>query len=232
MSSIYTLCSITHSGFKCKHCSKTINPILENLLANMPMKGRGKCKDKGRGKGQRKGCDMNAFKKNSGFQKLNLELFEWIFNINEHEHSLLLVPLARDLMTNPVYSHKPGQPGVVCKTLLRDLSHSPDCDGVMAIGALEFGTIRNKDFICAKIKLSTGQEGWINVAMHDKRCQNEQWTIYLKVCAVDRATPIMTGASPSTDDTARLSRDELKRKIERLEHELKQTRANLANVGQ
>ena len=233
MSSIYTLCSITHSGFKCKHCSKTINPILENLLANMPMKGRGKCKDKGRGKGQRKGCDMNAFKKNSGFQKLNLELFEWIFNINEHEHSLLLVPLARDLMTNPVYSHKPGQPGVVCKTLLRDLSHSPDCDGVMAIGALEFGTIRNKDFICAKIKLSTGQEGWINVAMHDnKGCTNEQWTIYLKVSAVDRATPIMTGASPSTDDTARLSRDELKRKIERLEHELKQTRANLANVGQ
>ena len=199
----------------------------------MPMKGRGKCKDKGRGKGQRKGCDMNAFKKNSGFQKLNLELFEWIFNINEHEHSLLLVPLARDLMTNPVYSHKPGQPGVVCKTLLRDLSHSPDCDGVMAIGALEFGTIRNKDFICAKIMLSTGEEGWINVAMHDnKGCTNEQWTIYLKVCAVDRATPIMTGASPSTDDTARLSRDELKRKIERLEHELKQTRANLANVGQ
>ena len=232
MSSIYTLCSITHSGFKCKHCSKNINPILENLLANMPMKGRGKCKDKGRGKGQRKGCDMNAFKKNSGFQKLNLELFEWIFNINEHEHSLLLVPLARDLMTNPVYSHKPGQPGVVCKTLLRDLSHSPDCDGVMAIGALEFGTIRNKEFICAKIMLSTGEEGWINVAMHDKRCQNEQWTIYLKVSAVDRATPIRTGASPSTDDTARLSRDELKRKIERLEHELRQTRANLANVGQ
>jgi hypothetical protein len=198
----------------------------------MPMKGIGKCKDKGRGKGQRKGqrkgWHMNDFKKNSGFKKLNLELFEWIFNINEHEHSLLLVPLARDLMTNPVYSHKPGQPGVICKTLLRDLSHSPDCDGVMAIGAVEFGTIRNNEFICAKIMLSTGEEGWINVAMHDKRCQNEQWTIYLKVSAVDHATP--TGDSPSTDDTARLSRDELKREIERLEHELKQTRANLLQM--
>ena len=67
-----------------------------------------------------------------------------------------------------------------------------------------------------------------NVAMHDKRCQNEQWTIYLKVSAIDHATP--TGDSPSTDDTARLSRDELKREIERLEHELKQTRANLLQM--
>ena len=88
--------------------------------------------------------------------------------------------------------------------------------------------------------LSTGEEGWINVAMHDKGCKNEQWTIYLKVSAVDRATPITTGASPSADDTARVSRnalrmsrgtpDEIKRKIERLENELTQTRANLLQM--
>ena len=40
-------------------------------------------------------------------------------------------------------------------------------------------------------RLSTGEEGWINVAMRDLSnlpLQPRQWTIYLKVCAVERAT--------------------------------------------
>ena len=173
---------------------------------------------------------MNAIKKNSGFKKVNFDLFECFFGIDIFEQTLWLVPLAVRQMTNPVYAHKPGQ-GVEYKRILRDLSDSLDCDGIMAIGALEFGTICQREFICAKIRLSTGEEGWINAAMHDNRCRNEQRTIYLEVCAVDRATPIMTGASASTDDNALLSSDGFKRKIARLEDELKQTRADLANAN-
>ena len=165
---------------------------LERERSRSPIKGRGKCKDKGKGKGQpkgqRKGWHMNAFKKNSGFKKVNFELVDWIFDIDIFEHSLWLVPLAVRQMTNPVYAHKPAQ-GVPHKQILRDLSHSPDCDGIKAIGALEIGTLGTKEFICANVILSTGEEGWINVGMRDlSNLQSRQWTIYLKVCAVERAT--------------------------------------------
>ena len=174
--------------------------------SHSPIKGKGKCKDKGKGKGQpkgqRKGWHMNAFKKDTGFKKVNFELVDWILDIDIFKYSLWLVPLAVGQMTNPVYAHKPAQ-GVPHKQILRDLSHSPDCDGIMAIGPLEIGTLGTKELICANVRLSTGEEGWINVAMRDLSdlpLQSRQWTIYLKVCAVDRATPIMNGASPSTDD--------------------------------
>ena len=72
--------------------------------------------------------------------------------------------------------------------------------------------------------------------MHDNMLQNGM--IYLKVCAVDRATreviampQVASGASASTDDNAFLSLDEFKRKIARLEDELKQARADLANAN-
>ena len=160
--------------------------------SHSPIKGKGKCKDKGKGKGQPKGqrkdWHMNAFKKNSGFKKVNFELVDWIFDIDIFKHSLWLVPLAVRQMTNPVYAHKPAQ-GNKHKQILRDLSHSPDCDGIMAIGALKIGTLGTKEFICANVILSTGEEGWINVCMRDlSNLQSRQWTIYLKVCAVERAT--------------------------------------------
>ena len=170
--------------------------LVERERSRSPIKGRGKCKDKGKGKGkgqpkgQRKDWHMNAFKKNSGFKKVNFELVDWIFDIDIFKHSLWLVPLAVRQMTNPVYAHKPAQ-GNKHKQILRDLSHSPDCDGIMAIGALKIGTLGTKEFICANVILSTGEEGWINVAMRDLSnlpLQSRQWTIYLKVCAVERAT--------------------------------------------
>ena len=133
---------------------------------------------------------MNAFKKNSGFKTVNFALFDRFFDLDIFEQTLWLVPLAVRHMTNPVYAHKPAQ-GVPHKQILRDLSHSPDCDGIKAIGALEIGILGTKEFICANVILSTGEEGWINVCMRDlSNLQSRQWTIYLKVCAVDRPTPI------------------------------------------
>jgi hypothetical protein len=186
-------------------------PQLERERSRSPSKGKGKCKDKGKGKGQAKGqgkdWHMNAFKKNSGFKKVNFQLFDCFFDIDIFEQTLWLVPLANPVrgMTNPVYAFKPAQ-GAPHKQILPDLSHSPDCDGIMAIGPLEIGPLGTKEFICANVRLSTGEEGWINVAMSDLSDlprQSRQWTIYLKVCAVDRPTPIrpiMDGASSSTDD--------------------------------
>ena len=215
---------------------------------------RARERSKGQPRGQRKDWHMNAFKKNSGFKKVNFELFDCFFDIDIFEQTLWLVPLAVRRMTNPVYAFKPAH-GAPHKQILPDLSHSPDCDGIMAIGPLEIGALGTKEFICANVRLSTGEEGWINVAMSDLSDlprQSRQWTIYLKVCAVDRATRrvvplpqvagsinistdeierLMSGASASTDDNALLSTDELKRKIARLEDELKYTRADLANAN-
>ena len=135
---------------------------------------------------------MNDIKKNSGFKRVNFDQLEWFFGIDISERSLWLVPLAVRQMTNPVYVFKPAH-GAKHKQIVPDLSHSPDCDGIMAIGPLEIGTVGTKEFICANVRLSTGEEGWINVAMSDLSDlprQSRQWTIYLKVCAVDRPTPI------------------------------------------
>ena len=172
--------------------------VLERLPRNAPQfqlerersRSPSKCKDKGKGKGQpkgpRKGWSMNALTKNSGFKKLDKELFDWILDIDVHEHSLWLVPLAVRQGTNPVYSHAPGQ-GAVHKQILRDLSHSPDYEGIMAIGSLQVGTMINRQFIYAKVILSTGEEGYINVAMRDlsNTLQPRQWTLYLKVEVVE-----------------------------------------------
>ena len=156
-----------------------------NLLGIGGGKGKGKGKDKGKGKGKGKGrCwRMNAFKKNGGFKNLKSELFDWIFDIDVDSQSLWLVPLAIPPAHNPVYVHKPGQGEF--NQILYDLSGSLDGDGIMAIGALELGTIRHRDFICAKVKLSTGEEGWINIAMRSNNWQNDKWFIYMKVVLVE-----------------------------------------------
>ena len=171
-------------------------PQLERERSRSPIKGRGKRKDKGKGKGppkgQGKGWHMNDIKKNSGFKRVNFDQLEWFFGIDISERSLWLVPLAVRQMTNPVYVFKPAH-GAPHKQILPDLSHSPDCDGIMAIGPLEIGTVGTKEFICANVRLSTGEEGWINVAMSELSelpRWSREWTIYLKVCAVDRPTPI------------------------------------------
>ena len=169
---------------------------MDRERSRSPIKGRGKRKDKGKGKGQPKGqgkgWHMNAIEKNSGFKKVNFDLFECFFGIDIFQQTLWLVPLAVRQMTNPVYVSKPAH-GAPHKQILPDLSHSPDCDGIMAIGPLEIGTVGTKEFICANVRLSTGEEGWINVAMSELSelpRWSRQWTIYLKVCAVDRSTPI------------------------------------------
>ena len=146
--------------------------------------GKGKGKDKGKMRTFMVRCwRMNALKKNGGFKKLNAELFDWIFDIDVDQHSLWLVPLAVLPAHNPVYAHKPGQGEY--KQILYNLSDSLDGNGIMAIGALEFGQISNRDFICAKVKLWTGEEGWINIAMHSNNWQNDKWLIYLKVVLVE-----------------------------------------------
>ena len=135
---------------------------------------------------------MNDIKKNSGFKRVNFDQLEWFFGIDISERTLWLVPLAVRQMTNPVYVFKPAH-GAKHKQIVPDLSHSPDCDGIMAIGPLEIGTVGTKEFICANVRLSTGEEGWINVAMSELSelpRWSREWTIYLKVCAVDRPTPI------------------------------------------
>ena len=133
-----------------------------------------------------KEAKMNAWGKNSGFKKLDSESFEWIFDIDDNQHSLWLVPLARLPATNPVYAHKPGGQSE-CHRILRDLSDSPQKKGIMAIGALEYGSISHlqRDFICAKVQLAIGQEGWINVAMREKRWANGEWMMYLKVVLIN-----------------------------------------------
>ena len=161
----------------------------------MPRLGKGK--GKGKGKGQRKGFTRNDdgyrrstqkrmkdWRKNSGFKRFGTS--DWIseidgFDIDVDQHSLWLVPLAANRSTNPVYANKPGQ-GESAQ-ILRNLSDSHDHDGIMAIGSLECGTIqsRRRDFICAKVKLSTGEEGWINVAMHHHTWALGEWLMYLKV---------------------------------------------------
>ena len=146
--------------------------------------GKGKGKDKGKMRTFMVRCwRMNALKKNGGFKKLNAELFDWIFDIDVDSQSLWLVPLAIPPAHNPVYVHKPGQGEF--NQILYDLSDSLDGDGIMAIGALELGTIRHRDFICAKVKLSTGEEGWINIAMRSNNWQNDKWFIYMKVVLVE-----------------------------------------------
>jgi len=141
---------------------------------------------KGKGKGKNDYRCMNDLTKNCGFVNFDRALFPEVFDIDVDQQSLWLVPLADPPFHNPIYAHKPGQSEV--DQILYDLSRSPDGDGIMAIGALEFGTIGNKDFMCAKVKLSrTGQEGWINVAMHDHKWKNgDRWRIYLKVVKVVR----------------------------------------------
>ena len=167
------------------------NPL--DLLARAPIKGRGKCKDKGKGKGQpkgpRKGWPMNAFTKNSGFLNLHKQHFDWIFDIDVHEHSLWLVPLAslHNRCHNPVYAHAPAE-GAVPKEIVHDLSNSPDFEGIMAIGSLQVGTVSNREFIYAKVILSTGEEGYINVAMRDFSNLTGKWTLYLLVQAVTKLT--------------------------------------------
>ena len=154
-------------------------------------KGKGKAKGKDKGKAMKgKGKDMNDYlcmndlTKNCGFVNFDSALFSEVFDIDVDQQSLWCVPLAVPPFHNPIYAHKPGQGEF--DQILYDLSSSPDGDGIMAIGALEFGTIGNRDFICAKVKLSTGQEGWINVAMHDNKWQNgDRWRIYLKVVRVE-----------------------------------------------
>ena len=178
--------------------SRHPNPL--DLLARAPIKGRGKCKDKGKGKGQMKtktknsGWPMNAFTKNSGFLKLAKQHFDWIFDIDMHEHDLWLVPLA-SLHTrchNPVYAHAPAE-GAVPKEIVHDLSNSPDFEGIMAIGSLKVGTISNRDFIYAKVILSTGEEGYINVAMRDfSNLYTDKWTLYFLVHALTKLTKKMS----------------------------------------
>ena len=130
---------------------------------------------------------MAAFKKNSGFKMLDAGLFDWVFDIGLNQHRLWLVPLARRPATNPVYAHKPFQGEY--KKILDNLSDSFDHDGIMAIGALEYATIRRKDFLCARVRLKTGEQGWINVAFHDDQMRNGEWMLYLKVMRVWRMPP-------------------------------------------
>ena len=170
---------------------------LDRERSRSPIKGRGKCKDKGKGKGQPKGPNtgwpMNAFTKNSGFLKLHKQQFDWIFDIDVHEHSLWLVPLA-SLHTrchNPVYAHAPAD-GAVPKEIVHDLSHSPDFEGIMAIGSLQVGTMSNKEFIYARVILSTEEEGYINVAMRDFSNLSGKWTLHLLVHALTKLTKKMS----------------------------------------
>ena len=170
---------------------------LDRERSRSPIKGRGKCKDKGKGKGQHKsqntGWPMNAFTKNSGFLKLHKQHFDWIFDIDLHEHSLWLVPLAplHTRCHNPVYAHAPAD-GAVPKEIVHDLSHSPDFEGIMAIGSLQVGTMGNKEFIYAKVILSTKEEGYINVAMRDFSNLSGKWTLYLLVQALTKLTKEMS----------------------------------------
>ena len=167
-------------------------------------KGKGKGKgtaDKGKGKGQCKHknwqrnalsnrrstqTQMKAWEKNSGFKTFWTS--DWIFDIDGfdidvNQHSLWLVPLAVPPSTNPVYAQKPG-PGLrQPRQILRDLSDSLDRDGIMAIGSLEYSTMDQRDFICAKVELQTGEEGWINVAMHEHGWPSGKWRMYL-ACAL------------------------------------------------
>ena len=161
----------------------------------MPRLGKGK----GKGKGQHKGLTRNDlsdrrstqtrmkdWRKNSGFKRFSTN--DWIFeidgfDIDVNQHSLWLVPLATGRSTNPVYAQKPGQGEY--DQILRNLSDSHDHDGIMAIGSLEYGTIQSRDFICAKLKLSTGEEGWINVAMHHHTWAPGEWRMYLKVVRIN-----------------------------------------------
>ena len=134
---------------------------------------------------------MKAWEKNSGFKTFLTS--DWIFDIDGfdidvNQHSLWLVPLAVPPSTNPVYAQKPGlrQPRQGLRQprqILRDLSDSLDHDGIMAIGSLEYGTIDQRSFICAKVELKTGEEGWINVAMHEHGWPSGKWRMYL-ACAL------------------------------------------------
>ena len=170
---------------------------LERERSRSPIKGRGKCKDKGKGKGQpkgpRKGWPMNAFTKNSGFLTLDKQQFDWIFDIDVHEHTLWLVPLAslHNRCHNPIYAHAPAQ-GAIPKEIVHDLSHSPDFEGIKAIGSLQVGTMINREFIYAKVILSTGEEGYINVAMRNFSNLTGKWTLYLLVQAVTKLTKKMS----------------------------------------
>ena len=128
---------------------------------------------------------MEALTKNCGFVKVNRALIREFESIDLDKQSLKLVPLAVPPSTNPVYRNKPGEG--VFDQILYDLSLSPDGEGIMAIGALDSGTVGNRDFICAKVRLSTGEEGWINIAMHSHKWTNaDTWKMYLKVTKVDK----------------------------------------------
>lgn len=135
---------------------------------------------------QRHRRQMAAFKKNSGFKSVNYNIFDWIRECdNARDVRLFLVPLAREgtSQTNPVYAHKPGQGER--KTILENLSDSSDRNGIMAIDRLEYATLNRKEFLCTRVKLKTGEEGWINVAAHDQSPHaREEWKLYCKVMRI------------------------------------------------
>ena len=162
------------------------------------MERMGKGKGKGKGKGQGKGRPRNAFSdrrrtqtnmrtwaKNSGFRSFWTS--NWIseingFDIDEHR-SLWLVPLSRPPSTNPVYAHPPGQGEY--EKIVRDLSESPNHEGIYAKGSLSYGTIGQRDFVFANVELASGEEGYINVAMHHRTWPHGRWRMYMKVVLIN-----------------------------------------------
>ena len=58
----------------------------------------------------------------------------------------------------------------------------------MAIGSLQVGTMINREFIYAKVILSTGEEGYINVATRDFSHLTGKWTLFLLVQALPNLT--------------------------------------------
>ena len=161
----------------------------------MERMGKGKGKDKGRGKGRprnafsdrhRTQTKMTAWERNSGFRSFWTS--NWIseingFDIDVTQQSLWLVPLSRLPSTNPVYAHPPGQGEY--EKILHDLSESPDHEGIYTIGSLDDGSIGQRDFVFAKVELASGEEGYINVAMHRRTWPHGRWLMYFKVVLIN-----------------------------------------------
>ena len=115
--------------------------------------------------------------------------------IDHDRQELLCIPLARPPgQHNPVYGFKAGAGPFVELICDVGMMNVPDCEGLVAIAPLEKARINANQFWCAKVRLSDGQEGWINVA---KRCRDREnqpwrtWRMYFKLvwiskCLCDR----------------------------------------------
>ena len=137
-------------------------------------------------------CNMQNCRWRRGFKQVSeVEIETLVDNIDHDRQELLCIPLARPPAHNPIYGFK-ADINVPFDQLIWDVGmmNPPDCWGLVAIEPLERGDIGPRQFWCAKVRFSDGQEGWINVAfrnMHNTRMLRlHRWLLYFKLVVISR----------------------------------------------